>query len=450
MKKSAFLKKLNRILSFLSFLVFSNIVTAQVVNCNTVDCITNALATASPGTEIVIAEGAYAPSGKIKDVLGKFVRFTSAKDGNSTRPIILRGKNPANPPVLKCPDNDKYDGAVISINGDYWILKDLIIKQGAKGIMIDNSNNTKIEKVQVTDIGEEGIHLRDGSSNCIIDNCVITETGKVDPQFGEGVYIGTDRGDHDKYKPDCNNNTVQNCKIGPGVTAEHLDIKEGTDKTIIKNNTFDAIGISGANFSDSFIDVKGIYCFIYNNTFNVNNSAVLTSIIDFNNRTNSSYTYKTGEKVSIFNNTINLSDKGTLPTATSRGAVSKDIHVWSNTRVPNTPYIKDTNTALSIKEYCPTWNIITCTTLATNDFELDSKVKMGPNPVSTLLTINLSGNDTIQEVVFNDFSGRVLLQKSIQANLQEYTFDLSNFPSGLYLVNLKSNEKNWAKKIVKQ
>ncbi len=456
MKKPKFTKNKTIRIVFLFFLITTNVTFSQVVNCNTLDCIQSALKTATPGTEIVIDEGSYSPTGKIKDGLGKFVRFTSAQNGTAAKPIILRGKNPAKPPILKGPDgpdSNKYDGAVISINGDYWVLKDLIVKQGDKGIMIDNSNYTKIEKVQVSDVGEEAIHLRDGSSNCIIDACTITDTGKVKPDFGEGIYIGSDKNQHgsapDGYKPDCNNNTIQNCKIGPNVSAEHIDVKEGTDKTIIKNNIFDAVGISGANFSDSFIDAKGIYCFIYKNTFNVNNSVKLTSIIDFNNRTDLKYNYKTGEKISIFDNTINLSDKTTLPTATSRGAISKDIHVFSNIRIPNTPYIKDTNTALSVTESCPTWNIVACTTLDVSDFEIDSKVKFSPNPMSNLLTMNISSNDQIQEVVFNDIFGRVILKRNVESSLQEYTFDVSNFPTGLYLVNIKSNERNWTKKILK-
>jgi endoglucanase len=451
MKKLEFSRRINKALLFL--LITSNITFAQIVECNTVDCIKKAMSTATPGTEIVIAEGNYYPAGKLEDQLGKFVKFTSAKNGTAAKPIILRGKNPAKPPALGCPDNDKYDGAVISINGDYWVLKDLIVKQGDKGIMLDNSNHSKILNVQVTDVGEEAIHLRDGSSNCLIDGCTITFTGRVKPDFGEGIYIGSDRADHGaapNYNPDCKNNTVQNCKIGPNVSAEHLDIKEGTDGTIIKNNTFDATGISGKNFSDSFIDVKGIYCYIYKNTFNVNNADKLTSIIDFNNRTTSKFSYKTGEKVAIFENIINLSDKGTLPTATSRGEISKDIHIWENKRVPNTPFIKDDNTAKSIKEFCPTWNIVPCPTLDTDDFELDSKVKIGPNPVNAFLTINVADNESIQEIVFNDLSGRVLLRKSIQSNVQDYSFDMGSFPKGMYLVSLKSNEKSWTKKILKQ
>ncbi|CAG2182125.1 unnamed protein product, partial [Oppiella nova] len=52
-------------------------------------------------------------------------------------------------------------------------------------------------------------------------------------------------------------NQVLNNKIGPGVTAECIDIKEGSCCGLIKGNTFDGSGLSGQNSADSWIDVKG-------------------------------------------------------------------------------------------------------------------------------------------------------------------------------------------------
>jgi preprotein translocase subunit YajC len=443
------LLKMNSRLFLILLMFFSNFLIAQKIECSTVECIQNAMKNAKPGDEIIIADGVYAPTNKVEDNLGKFVRFTSTVNGTAAKPITLRGKSTgAKRPILKVPDNDLYDGAVISINGDYWVFKDLILEQGAKGIMIDNSNFTKIINVKVNNVGEEAIHIRDGSSNCLIDACEVTLTGRGKDKagFGEAIYIGSDGADHatpggtnkNKYNRDCKNNTVQNCILGPNISAEPMDIKEGTDYTVVKNNTFDATGMTGANFSDSFIDIKGINGFIYNNTFNVKGSSVLQSIIDFNNRKTKDYNYKTGERVAIFGNTINLSDKGTLPTARSKGEVSKDIHVWNNIRVPNTPYIKDANTAASIKEFCPTWNIIPCATLGVDDeFSNEfSKISVYPNPANNYIEINgLPLDKTSQIDLFNIQGQKILfVDKNNGAGI-----DVSNLSSGTYLLKIKES-----------
>jgi hypothetical protein len=78
------------------------------------------------------------------------------------------------------------------------------------------------------------------------------------------VYVGSDEA------ASCNhtvkNNLILNTTIGPNVTAEHIDIKEGADGTLVQNCTFNGTGINGANSADSFIDIKGVNSKIYNNT----------------------------------------------------------------------------------------------------------------------------------------------------------------------------------------
>ena len=59
-------------------------------------------------------------------------------------------------------------------------------------------------------------------------------------------------------KPDkSDRNQILNNRIGPNVAAEEIDIKEGSCCGIIKNNVFDGTGMSGENYADSWIDVKG-------------------------------------------------------------------------------------------------------------------------------------------------------------------------------------------------
>jgi len=59
---------------------------------------------------------------------------------------------------------------VLYITGDNWIIKDIRVSNGQKGIMLDNSNYSIISGCEVFDTGSEAIHLRDNSSYCIVEN----------------------------------------------------------------------------------------------------------------------------------------------------------------------------------------------------------------------------------------------------------------------------------------
>jgi hypothetical protein len=85
------------------------------------------------------------------------------------------------------------------------------------------------------------------------------------PGYGEAIYWNTDKGSWSTYDPDVSHTTARNCTLGPYVAAEAVDIKEGASEMIIEYNTFDATGISGSHYADSFVDLKGIRSYIRNN-----------------------------------------------------------------------------------------------------------------------------------------------------------------------------------------
>ncbi|NMM50381.1 cellulase family glycosylhydrolase [Marinigracilibium pacificum] len=325
--------------------------------CNTVECIIESIRNAKAGDEIIIAPGSYTANDKIS-INGRATRFGSDKNGTVEKPIIVRAKDPANPPVLKGVTG-KYDGYLLYLTGDFWKVQNIIFEEGSKGIVLDNSNYSVIENVTVRKVGEEGIHLRDGSSNNLVKNCKVYSTGLVKPGFGEGLYVGSDKGQHDKYNRDCNNNTIDGCIVGPNVAAEGIDIKEGTKNTIVKNCTFSGKGITGENSADAFIDIKGAYAFIYNNTFNLEGSTVIAAGIDFLDRGTN---YNTGYRLAIFDNTFNLGSRANqIPTVRKKQGDPKEIHLWNNNRVPDSPdFPLSDGTENYVTKSCPEWNILPC------------------------------------------------------------------------------------------
>ncbi|MEO0333058.1 MAG: T9SS type A sorting domain-containing protein, partial [Bacteroidota bacterium] len=152
---------------------------------------------------------------------------------------------------------------------------------------------------------------------------------------------------------------IENCVVGPNVAAEGVDVKEGTRNTIIRNCTFSAQGIQGDNSADAFIDLKGAYGFVYNNTFNLDGSTVLNAGVDFLDRGTG---VNTGFRNAIFNNTFNLGSRaGEIPTARKKQGDPSEIHVWDNVRVPASPdFPVNDGTLRFVTQSCPDWNIVPC------------------------------------------------------------------------------------------
>ncbi|WAC40541.1 chondroitinase-B domain-containing protein [Pedobacter sp. SL55] len=213
-----------------------------------------ALATAKPGDSIILKDGVYE---------GKFVIEASAS-GTKNEPIVLTGGRNA---ILDAGSIET--GYVLSLKANYWKLKGFTVKNGLKGIVADGANYNVIDGVFVTQLGEEGIHFRTFSKHNTVKNSEVTHTGKKRPGYGEAIYIGSAYSNWAKYTngaPDkCDSNQVLNNKLGPFVTAECIDVKEGTTGGIIKGNTFEAQGITGENSADSWMDIKGNYYLIANN-----------------------------------------------------------------------------------------------------------------------------------------------------------------------------------------
>lgn len=221
---------------------------AASITCSTASCLTSALSNAAAGDVITLAAGATFSG-----------QFVAGANGTAANPITIQSDS-ANKAILTGTGTDK--NYTLHITGDYWVVKNVKITNAKKGIMLDHSNYTLIDNVEVYHIGEEAVHFRDGSSYNTIQNSYIYDIGTVNPQFGEGIYVGSDVGKWGTYIKETDHNVIINNVIGPNVRAESIDIKEGASSTIVEGNTFDGTGISGANAADSFIDIKGKFATI--------------------------------------------------------------------------------------------------------------------------------------------------------------------------------------------
>ena len=256
--------------------LISGEVTSNEVYVENTDELKNALKSAKAGDEIILAEGEYVYSGDTP----KGYMFTSSADGTEENPIIIRSENPEKPAILS--GSSTSENYVLDISGDWWKIKDLKVTNAQKGIILDNSNHTEIINCEVYNIGSEGIHFRDNSSYCLAENCYVHDTGVVSPGYGEAVYVGSAESTSG-YGHDCHYNTIRNCKLGPNVAAEHVDIKEYTIGTTVENCTFDGKGMSGENYAKSFVNIKGNDCVIRNNVGYRNGCTAIQRAFEQNN-----------------------------------------------------------------------------------------------------------------------------------------------------------------------
>ncbi|MFJ5830390.1 right-handed parallel beta-helix repeat-containing protein [Streptomyces sp. NPDC093089] len=216
---------------------------AATVEVATAAQLKTALAGARPGDTIHLADGTYTGN------------FKATVPGTASARITLTGSPRA---VLTAGG-----GYGLHLNGaSYWTVAGITVTGGQKGIMADAANGVVIDGVTVHDLDMEGVHFRNSSRNGVLRNSRIYDTGNDGRGMGEGVYIGTANTLTDKS----DGAQILNNVIGPDVGGESVDIKEGTTGARIVGNTFDGRGLTGANYDDSWVDVKGNGVLVADNT----------------------------------------------------------------------------------------------------------------------------------------------------------------------------------------
>ena len=130
--------------------------------------------------------------------------------------------------------------------------------QRREGHHADRASHNILQDIAVHHIGHEGIHLRSFSTGNLVQGNLVHDTGLRKARYGEGVYVGSAHSnwcEHSGCKPDrSDNNRILSNQIGPDVTAEGVDLKEGTSSGLVSGNNFIGRNMTGA---DSWVDVKG-------------------------------------------------------------------------------------------------------------------------------------------------------------------------------------------------
>jgi hypothetical protein len=202
-----------------------------------------ALTDARAGDVIQLADGTYA---------GRFALIN--KSGTADARIVVTGSRNA---VLDGGDVATGYGFELR-NVSHVRLIGFTVTRSQKAVVTDHATFSEVDGLYLHHLGAEAVALRRMSTDNVVRNSLITETGMVSPQYGEGVYIGTWNGNWPGGVADASDrNQVVANTIGPNVRAEHVDIKEGTRGGVVRGNRFDGRGLSGQNFADSWVDAQG-------------------------------------------------------------------------------------------------------------------------------------------------------------------------------------------------
>jgi len=182
-------------------------------------------------------------------------------DGTANRPIVIT----ANPDVW-------IDGG--SVESHFGGLDLLFVNHvHAVGVRVRNAQfgirclqchgsaerPLRIADSETTNIGYVGIHVgghldtHEPSSHVLVEGNLITETGKLEKRFGEGIYLGHGS---DEWVDESSNLTVRNNEVA-FTTAEGIDIKPGTTDVLVEGNLIhDVSPIDGGSISAHYVSKK--------------------------------------------------------------------------------------------------------------------------------------------------------------------------------------------------
>jgi hypothetical protein len=224
----------------------------------------SALTAAGPGSVILLDDHTYN---------GTFT--ISGKAGTAEDPIWICGSRDA---VLNGTNNETTSLELSIQMSSYVIVTGFTVTNALRGVVVDQSSHISLTDLVVNNTGQEGVHLRNKTTDSLVAGNEISDTGQVRPDFGEGVYVGTYyadwcypsvAGQYAGCAPGCqatltceadrsNDNVIAENLIHD-TAAEAVDVKEGAVDGQILDNTIDNAGGQIANRKWIVLRTNGWY-----------------------------------------------------------------------------------------------------------------------------------------------------------------------------------------------
>lgn len=195
---------------------------------------------------------------------GDVIKLRSGQYGAN---LIVSVNGTASKPIWICADEGViFDGRDTSagtgiqvIDASYAFLVGPTVTRVKKGITVENSRNVTVSNATVSVIGEEAVHVKARSRDVSIVNNLIQDTGKINAQYGEGVYIGSDPTNWCNVtacSPDLTERTLVAGNRIQRTTAEPIEAKPGSTQGWIQDNELDG-DLVDTRYAFSLVSVAG-------------------------------------------------------------------------------------------------------------------------------------------------------------------------------------------------
>lgn len=241
------------ILSNILLLCLISLNNCAILSVSNSTTLTNALNKALAGDTIQLADGIYSSS----------ISFKPKNNGTITKRITLKGSKKA---ILTA---QNLTDALYLNKVNYWVLDGFTVQFSLRGILLDYSTNNILQNLNIGFIQNSAIRIRSNSTDNLVQNCTISQTGLASPGNGEGIYIANKRYTWNEtgiLKIDrSSRNRIRYNYFGPYVRSESVDIKESADNIIVEMNYFNGFGMAPDAISQAWVAVKGFNCTIQNN-----------------------------------------------------------------------------------------------------------------------------------------------------------------------------------------
>ncbi|WP_150306994.1 right-handed parallel beta-helix repeat-containing protein [Planctomonas psychrotolerans] len=203
----------------------------------------SALGAAKAGDVIAVAPGSYGAN------------FDISAAGTADQPIWICGSRDA---VFDAGSFTSGYGFQMT-SSSHVILTGMTIRNVKKGVMVVNSSAITVSDIALSDIGEEAVHLRTNTTDSFVLANTIHRTGLYTPEYGEGIYIGSDPSNWCTFSdclPDRSNRNSVLSNVITATTVEGIEAKSGTEQGWIASNTIDG-ALLDTRYALSWISVSG-------------------------------------------------------------------------------------------------------------------------------------------------------------------------------------------------
>ena len=193
----------------------------RLVNVTTSTQLATAANAAIPGDQIRLAPGLY------------YGNFSFTRDGTQARPITICSASNWAATIRNSQGS-------VTVRGNWLVFTGIRFLNGIYAVNFVDASHNIFEHNLLEDLRQEGLVLQgpSGSSYNKIRYNTIRRTGRTITRYGEGIYIGSGK----TLSDPSNYNEIAFNTFGPGVTAEHVELKPGTTGNVVRGNKSDATG----------------------------------------------------------------------------------------------------------------------------------------------------------------------------------------------------------------